>query len=265
MASHLLSEALIRAVERTRAEYKVERVRRLLASGLEDHVFRVAEIGDVLVTDWRPMPRAFCLDHTQLDRLEEVLAWYAEVDRAPHLEVLPLQGNQPLFEALARHGFALRYVIGVLLTEAGGDAPAQPGIRVSPDEEIAAWSDVYIDAHGWECSDDERGRWVPELSVQYLHPAVTRYVAEVDGEIAAVAASWHPGGAHAHLTNCATLRPHRGRGLHAALIRQRLHDLGAAGAVHAAADTTPYSTSHRNLERAGFRLAYQKTHWERPA
>ena len=97
----------------------------------------------------------------------------------------------------------------MLLTEAGGDAPDAPSIRVSPDNEIAAWANVYIDAHGWECTAEERPKWVAELSAQYTHPTIARYVSEVDGEIVAIAASYHAGGPHAHLTNCATLPPHR--------------------------------------------------------
>jgi hypothetical protein len=261
---HVLSDDLVRAIERTRVEYRFLRLERLSAAALPSAgELRIARFGAAYATDWEPMPRVFCLDHRDIERLDEVLAWFEEAGRSPHFELLPLDGNRPLFDALAERGFAPRYTISVLVTEPEGAAPVGPSIRLSPDDEIRAWCGTYIEAHDWERTDAEHDEWVAELIPQYLHPSIARYVAEVDGEIAAIAASYHPGGQHAHLTNCAVLQRFRGRGLHAGLIRQRLHDLSLAGVVHAAADTAPYSRSHGNLERAGFRVAYQKTHWER--
>jgi len=264
----LLTDDLIRRIERVRAEYRFVRLRALQNAEIEPEggPFRIAEFGDVLATDWTPMPRVFCFDHTQLDRLDEILAWFEEAGRTPHFELLPYDGNRAVFDALAARGFAPRYTISVLFTDAT-DARVDPidevSIRRSPDDEIDTWLGVYIDAHGWECTPEERPVWIAELRAQYLPDAIHRYVAERDGELLAVAASYHAGRDHAHLTNCATLLPHRSRGLHRALIARRLTDAQESGATIAAADTAPQSGSQRNLERAGFRLAFQKTHWVR--
>jgi len=266
----LLTDDLLRRIERTRAAYRFVRLRALQNADIEPEggPFRIAEFGDVLATDWKPMPRIFCFDHTQLERLDEILAWFDEAGRAPHFELLPYEGNRAVFDALAARGFAPRYTISVLFTDASErrvDPRADVSIRRSPDEEIDRWIGVYIDAHGWECTPEERPTWITELRAQYLPSAISRYVAERRDEILAVAASYHARGDHAHLTNCATLPSHRGYGLHRALISERLADAQASGATITAADTTPQSGSQRNLERAGFRLAYQKTHWERRA
>lgn len=81
-----------------------------------------------------------------------------------------------------------------------------------------------------------------------------RYVAFVNGQPASAAAVSN-GGPIAAFGGAATLTSFRGRGLQSALIRQRINDsvgidewvcMGAA----------PGSSSHRNAERAGFRVAY---------
>jgi hypothetical protein len=56
----------------------------------------------------------------------------------------------------------------------------------------------------------------------------------------------------------ATLMVARNRGAHSALIRVRLEKAAEAGCVIATADTLPGSTSQRNYEREGFRVAYTK-------
>ncbi len=243
------------------------RLRRLAAAGLEleDGAFRIHEIGGAVMTDWKPMSRVFGFDFESLARLDEILAWYEEAGRSPHFELLPLENNDALFAEMAARGFGLKYMISVLWREldAGFPDPADASVRVSPDGEIRDWVDVYIDGHDWTCTDEERPRWIAELSVQYVAPGITRHVATLDGEIAAIAASYAHGDGHGHLTNCATLPRFRGRGLHGALIRRRLAALAACGVTVVAADTRPYSISQRNLERAGLELAYQKLHFKR--
>jgi GNAT superfamily N-acetyltransferase len=77
------------------------------------------------------------------------------------------------------------------------------------------------------------------------------------------------GGAMALLegvTNCfgdATLAAHRGLGAQSALISVRLADAAAAGCELIMATTQCGSTSQRNYERFGFRVAYTRTKWVR--
>lgn len=61
----------------------------------------------------------------------------------------------------------------------------------------------------------------------------------------------------------ATLPEARGRGLQSALIRERLARAARAGCDLAMACVLPGSGSHRNYERAGFRLAYMRVNVKR--
>ena len=68
----------------------------------------------------------------------------------------------------------------------------------------------------------------------------------------------------------ATLYLHRGigyladvrrRGLQLELLRRRLQDAGAAGAELVCRGAEPFSSSHRNMERAGMRLQFVRAKW----
>ena len=55
-----------------------------------------------------------------------------------------------------------------------------------------------------------------------------------------------------------TLSEYRGRGLQTALLRARLADAAAGGCEYAVIVTQGGTTSQRNCERMGFRVAYSK-------
>jgi len=70
-------------------------------------------------------------------------------------------------------------------------------------------------------------------------------------------------GGVAILSGDATLHEARGRGLQSALIRERLARAARAGCDLAVCCVLPGSGSHRNYERAGFRLAYMRVNLRR--
>ena len=62
----------------------------------------------------------------------------------------------------------------------------------------------------------------------------------------------------AMLAGAATLPPYRNRGIQTALARVRLAHASAAGCDLVTMGAEPGSTSHRNAERLGLRVAYTK-------
>jgi GNAT superfamily N-acetyltransferase len=95
------------------------------------------------------------------------------------------------------------------------------------------------------------------------------YVARVDGTPQACAAMLVHAGV-AEFGIAATLEPARGRGCQLALLHRRIVDAAAAG-CHAlfveTGERTPGrpSPSYRNILRAGFKEAYLRPNWQRPA
>jgi hypothetical protein len=95
------------------------------------------------------------------------------------------------------------------------------------------------------------------------------YVATVDGAEAACAAMLVDRDI-AELGIAATLESARGRGCQLALLARRILDAGAAGCETLFVETGEQvadrpSGSYRNILRAGFREAYARPNWQRPA
>ncbi|CZR54581.1 uncharacterized protein PAC_04465 [Phialocephala subalpina] len=88
------------------------------------------------------------------------------------------------------------------------------------------------------------------------------YFAMVDGKVAGSAGmaliKTSKGGV-AHMYIDSTLPEYRGRGIQAALLKARMADARKAGYDLASVGARPQNGSSRNIERAGFSLAYAKT------
>lgn len=103
--------------------------------------------------------------------------------------------------------------------------------------------------------------------IAVLRADTSLYVATVDGKVAgsaAMALIETSGGKVAYLYIDSTLPEHRGRGVQAALLKARLKDARKAGYSLASVDARPENGSCRNIERAGFSLAYTKAWCTKP-
>jgi GNAT superfamily N-acetyltransferase len=89
------------------------------------------------------------------------------------------------------------------------------------------------------------------------------FMAFVDGEVAGGGAlTVHDG--VCGLFGASTLPAMRGRGVQAQVLRSRIDWAISHGCDLAASIAQPGSISHRNIERAGFRVAYTRTKLIRP-
>jgi GNAT superfamily N-acetyltransferase len=85
------------------------------------------------------------------------------------------------------------------------------------------------------------------------------FVASVEGKMAACGTGLNiPEHRIFALGGAGTLLEFRGRGLQTALLRARMAAAAAAGCEYAVVVTQGGSTSQRNCERLGFRVAYSK-------
>jgi hypothetical protein len=64
-----------------------------------------------------------------------------------------------------------------------------------------------------------------------------------------------------YLADATTNPSFRRRGFQSALLRRRIRDAGASGADLVFSGATPFSTSHRNMERAGMRVQFVRSLW----
>ncbi len=172
-----------------------------------------------------------------------------------------------LHELLTARGYRLVGFENVLLLSLEDLAPAPAaagGIEVQrAEDEPQVWLDVAVNS---ALSPDDAGiaqhetfaRDVLRQGEMAMADAGARlYLATVDGRPAG-AAGVRFAGAIAQLTGAGTLPQFRRRGVQKALARSRLHDARAAGCRYAVVTTQPGSTSHANMQKTGFDLAYSR-------
>lgn len=181
-----------------------------------------------------------------------------EIDLCPHADATAIQ-------SLALRGYTVNGWINSyvrILTDADLQEANIPGVSIF---QIA--SDRFEEFKN--CSvGGYRDGGRPELLLETLARSAelrvdTRiYFATVDGKVAGSAGlaliETSKGGV-AHLYIDSTLPEYRGRGIQAALLQHRLSDARKAGYKVASVQARPTSGSARNIERAGFSLAYTKT------
>lgn len=193
--------------------------------------------------------------------LDQIEAFYRERGAASNIHVTPWT-DPNLLAAMGTRGYAIHEFENVFvrpLAASSSDASAT-GVRV---EEIGPelhdqW--IRIGAEGFATEEISREVLVEVFTPFVKVPTLHCYIAYVDGEPAATAAaSFHDGSDIVGLFGATTLPRFRKRGAQSALVQRRLADGIAAGCTQALVTTTPGSTSHRNVARRGFELAYTRT------
>lgn len=173
----------------------------------------------------------------------------------------PCAETPGLAATLERCGFR-RHNRWAKLVRDAGEAP-----RVDTDLRI----DRVRPEHGETCARlfAPAVDWPPaaeRLLAQLVGRPGWRHYLAFDGERPVATAALFLHGDDAGLTFAATHPEHRGRGAQSALLAHRIREATGAGArqlvVETAEDRPDHpSTSHRNVRRAGFRLAYLRPNW----
>ncbi len=191
-----------------------------------------------------------------LDRMENVFFSRGEPSR---VVVCPL-ADPSLFEGLGRRGYQLSHFENVLvmaLDQSECGSPATPGVLVrlaTPDE-----ADVYASVTAPNFVEPgEPVDVIMELAATMFgieHSA--SFLALIDGEPVGGGAVFIRRGL-ALFAGAGTLPPFRNRGVHAALHHARIAHARRTGCDVAAQGASPGSTSQRNAERRGLRVAYTR-------
>jgi GNAT superfamily N-acetyltransferase len=191
------------------------------------------------------------------DRVDEILDWFAD---APFIVGLtPALVNEALLHRLAECGLYQSSFITMTYSLPNTDVPPLP-LNVTVQEfhgdalnQFAAYV-VAID----EAPEGERDFWQKVRAAEFAE--WRGYVAFIEGQPAARAAM----AIRKSLATLGAAVTHpklRGRGCQTALLRQRLADAAAARCELVIAGANPGTVSERNLQRAGFHIAYTAAHW----
>jgi GNAT superfamily N-acetyltransferase len=190
-----------------------------------------------------------------LDRVE---AFFAGHGATPRVTVCPY-ADPSLLAVLGPRGYRIEELENVLVRPLDGGA-AFPGAAVEISEvartdagERSVWAETI--ARGFVGADEVPPEFVYVMELFAGTPQVRCFLARVDGEPAGGGAVLEADGI-ASLFGASTIPAYRNRGIQTAALNARL--AAAKGCDLAIVMTTPGSPSQRNVERAGFRVAYTK-------
>jgi len=245
----------IRCIERFDAAFQVNRMiqcqRHWPEAGIEFRRFGKATAIRV-AADFPRKNVVVDFDASQLANLPEIISYFREVNKG-FVFTLPFESlDSDTFDALCRLGFRCdesSHVMAVLPNLMEWTAGVT--VRRSPVEEREAYLDLYRQSFATQRTVTET-----EIQFQWLNdclPRAQRFVAEIDGQPAGMAAmNIHEGGAY--LSTAGVLPSYRGRSVHQALVAARVNAAFEVGCEVAFGGGHIFSPAMRNLGRCGFRL-----------
>ena len=196
--------------------------------------------------------------------VEELLGWYRGLGLRPRFELAPLDGFERLARVLQRGGACHTGFRDLLVGEppGAGERPHAAHVRVRrlPAEPSDAFARTMLAGHEVP-PDTHPGHW--EAAARFpLLDGYACYLAEDagSGELLG-AALLTVGDGVGLLANASTVPAARERGVQAALIARRVADAVDAGCEIVGGLALPWSSSQRNMRRAGLTVACTKVEW----
>jgi len=193
-------------------------------------------------------------------QLGSLLLWYRQHGLRPTFEAVPGMYDAALGRELARLGlFQSGFHASLIGKPTSAPASGEAGIeRVSSAAALEDYLEAYV--AGWGIAEADRAQFKRNVRPWLGQAGWSLYLARVKQRPAAAATLYLHRGV-GYLADAATDPAFRRRGLQLALLRQRLHDAGAAGAELVFSGAEPFSSSHRNMERVGMRLQFVRAKW----
>lgn len=195
----------------------------------------------------------------QESEIAGLVAWYRDNGVRPRFEILPRDDDGLLGRELARLHF---YPSGFHTSLVRDTAPMARAARADAVERVttAAAMEEFLDAYaaGWSVPDPESFKH--NVRSWFGRSGWSLFLAREDGRPAASAILYIDGNV-GYLADASCDPAFRGRGLHAALLERRIGEAIAAGVDFICSGAAFQSTSHRNMERAGLRIQFNRATW----
>lgn len=197
------------------------------------------------------------LTGADVDRIEQ----FYRAHRAPsQVDLCPLHGPE-VFEMFKERGYAIAELNNVLYRKLDSNEifPEPPNgceIRRARFEEAETTGSIVENAFFPDGAPDAfRGLITPLYQMQQA----LAFVASLEGKLVACGTGVViPEHRVFALCGAGTLAEYRGRGMQTALLRARMAAAAQAGCEYTVVVTQGGTTSQRNAERLGFRIAYSK-------
>jgi hypothetical protein len=210
-----------------------------------------------------PMTQTFGLglfEPATPDLLATIEAFFSERGAEPMHEVSPLAGVDTI-ALLAQRGYRPMDLSTVLVQPIVEQAAANANdlrVRMIEPADRETWVETSVS--GWS-EDPMYGHVIRALTeIAVANTAMTHFLVERAGApIATGSLCMHEG--MALLAGASTIPAGRGLGAQGLLLAARMTEARARGCEVALMVASPGSTSQRNAERRGFRVAYTRTKW----
>jgi GNAT superfamily N-acetyltransferase len=264
----VLTQELARQIEQVDIDYTRSRLGGMQAAegnplGIEIRVFGGATA--FLIRAWPDFwygNRVLGLSPPDVPYLADMVAFFRQHDLPFRLEIMPGNLDQELAGRLSDLG--LHQVDFSAALYGGPRLPAErPGTGVSVRKidmaELDLFLDLYEDALG-QPRLNSRDKHIVAAWYEGDRPYLDFYVASL-GDVPTGVGILYAQGGMGLLADAAVLPRFRGSGCHTALIRHRVERAIQKGCQLLTSFPAFGSTSHRNLERFGLRVAYTKVIW----
>jgi GNAT superfamily N-acetyltransferase len=194
----------------------------------------------------------------QVDSLE---AFYRQCGAPARVDVCPL-ADRSLIEILGQRGYRVELALNLLFrTVHDLLSPTETEIEVRPvgEAELPLWQQTV--AQGFSGQEEPPSALLNIIAATGRSASAALFLAWVSAFPAgggAYVLHAAPEGKIAELCSASTRPAFRRRGVQTALLQSRLQAAQKAGCDYVTVLTEPGSASQRNVERAGFRLAYTR-------
>lgn len=198
-------------------------------------------------------------DFANIENLYVKMGIDCEIDLCSHAHdsVLPILAAR----GYTANGWINTYVLRLTDEDSNENEVEVPGVKILRLNSETAHGFPAITLVGMKSNGRSELLLKSLGQIAVLREDTSLYFAMVEGKIAGSAAlaliETSKGGV-AHLYIDSTIPEYRGRGVQLALLRARLADARRAGYDLASVGVRPANGSSRNIERAGFSLAYTK-------
>ncbi|CAH1190044.1 hypothetical protein PAECIP111893_00128 [Paenibacillus plantiphilus] len=230
--------------------------------GVEIHQFGRTTAYYIRTMPWGIFNSVKGFSIADIDKLEEITAFYRERERAFQLDINPVDCSPQLFQALAAHGLNQVSFHSVLYGLPRREAPACPAHITIREVDNEADFDIYAGIHclASGMSVEHKHHFVNNNIGLLNRPGWKIYLALLHGMPAAVAVM-HMSNNIASCTLAATVPECRRNGLQTALLQRRMYEAHAANCELVAAQASFGSTSQNNMERSGMQIAWTRGVW----
>ena len=214
--------------------------------------------------------RILCPKHGDTAHIADLVAFYRQHNMPCRVDTLPGHSTPQMLDLLdqagLRHTKSHHTALFLPLLQDISFKPASERVcvRKAGEADIEIFADIFRRGFGAQWghdSEDLTARIAESTRVLFGRSEWHLYLAFVDDRPASVGALFVDGDT-ASLASAATVPEMRRKGCQGALIRQRLDDAVKMGCTLAVTETAYGSSSCKNMQRLGLRIAYTKAIWE---